>query len=82
MVGSEPVRAAIDFVLHFQKSNGETRPKVFKIGVSSLQPGESIDIAKSFAMQPRTTRVLHLGEHALELQVNGVAYGRAVFALV
>lgn len=80
--GTEPVRAAIDFVLHFQKSNGETRPKVFKIGVSSLQAGESIDIAKSFAMQPRTTRVLHLGEHALELQVNGVAYGRAVFDLV
>ena len=80
--GTHPARAAIDFVLHFQKSRGSTRPKVFKIGTRQIAPGETVDIAKAYSFRSQTTRVFHPGEHAVELQVNGVPFGRATFQLV
>jgi 3-methyladenine DNA glycosylase AlkC len=60
---SEPARVAIDFVLHFQKARGEARPKVFKIGVRTIAPGETVDIAKAYSFRARTTRTFHPGEH-------------------
>ena len=80
--GTDPARAAIDFVLHFKKSRGSTRPKVFKIGTRQIAPGETVDIAKAYSFRSQTTRVFHPGEHAVELQVNGVPFGRATFQLV
>lgn len=80
--GPETARAVIDFVLHFQKARGPLAPKVFKITTRTIACGETVDIAKSYSFRPRTTRTLHLGEHAIELQVNGRAYGRRAFRLV
>lgn len=79
--GPEPARAAIDFVLHFRKARGTLAPKVFKIGSRTIEPGEAVDIAKSYSFHPRTTRTFYPGEHAIELQVNGRRYGRAPFEL-
>lgn len=80
--GSEPARAAIDFVLHFRKARGALAPKVFKIGAYAIGPDETVDIAKTYSFRPQTTRTFHPGEHAIELQVNGRAHGRAVFQVV
>lgn len=80
--GAEQARAAIDIVLHFQKARGGTAPKVFKFGVRTLAPGESADVSRTYSFHPRTTRVFHPGEHAVSLQVNGVAHGRAAFTLL
>lgn len=81
-IGARPARAAVDYVLHFQKARGEARPKVFKIGIKSLAPGETVDLAVSYSFHARTTRAFHLGEHAIELQINGMRFGRAAFQLV
>lgn len=80
--GQETARASIDFVLHFRKARGTLAPKVFKLTSRSIEPGETVEIAKSYSFRPRTTRTFHPGEHAIELQVNGRAYGRAAFELV
>lgn len=80
--GPETSHAAIDFVLHFQKARGTLSPKVFKIGSRSIEPGETVDITKSYSFQSQTTRTFHPGEHAIELQVNGRPYGRDTFQLI
>ncbi|WP_456516025.1 DNA alkylation repair protein [Agrococcus sp. UYP33] len=80
--GLETARTAIDFVLHFRKASGGLAPKVFKLTSRTVAPGETVAIAKSYSFRPRTTRTFHPGEHALELQVNGSAYGRATFQLL
>lgn len=80
--GADAARVAIDVVVHFQKARGATQPKVFKFGVRTLAPGESVDVSRSYSFHPRTTRAFHLGEHAVALQVNGIAFGHAPFELV
>lgn len=80
--GPETARAAIDFVLRFRKARGALAPKVFKIGSRTIEPGETVDIAKSYSFQPRTTRTFYPGEHVIELQVNGRTFGRGAFELV
>ena len=80
--GALTARTAIDFVLHFQKARGALRPKVFKIVSRSIAPGETVAISKSYSFRTRTTRTFHLGEHAIELQINGRPYGRDAFQLV
>jgi len=78
----ETARAAIDFVLHFRKARGALAPKVFKVGSRTIEPGETVDIAKSYSFRPRTTRTFNPGEHVIELQVNGRTFGRGAFRLV
>jgi 3-methyladenine DNA glycosylase AlkC len=77
----EPVRVAIDYVVHYQKSNGTLAPKVFKLATRTLGPGERFEAVRRQSFAPITTRRHYPGEHAIELQVNGVAYGRTRFAL-
>ncbi len=79
--GTDPVRVAIDYVVHFRKANGSLAPKVFKLSTRTLAPGERFDAVRRQSFAPITTRRHYPGEHAIELQVNGVAYGRTVFEL-
>lgn len=79
--GSTASRAAIDFVVHFQKANGSLAPKVFKLAIKDLAPHETVMITKRHSLRPITTRVYHPGPHALELQVNGTRHGRVDFDL-
>ncbi|WP_327232762.1 DNA alkylation repair protein [Streptomyces sp. NBC_01317] len=74
-------RLAVDYVVHYRKANGGTAPKVFKLTTVTLAPGETVVLARRRSFKPITTRTFHAGEHALEVQVNGVARGRAVFQL-
>ncbi len=80
--GTRPARTAIDYVLHFRKARGALRPKVFKLTARSIAPGETVAVDTSYSFRSRTTRTFHLGEHAIELQVNGRPHGRATFHLV
>ncbi|TWD75082.1 3-methyladenine DNA glycosylase AlkC [Kribbella amoyensis] len=79
--GPDEVRLAIDYVVHHVKANGTLAPKVFKLTTRTLGPGESTSIAKRHSFKPISTRRYHAGEHALELQINGRPFGRAVFTL-
>jgi 3-methyladenine DNA glycosylase AlkC len=77
-----PARLAVDYLVHYRKANGTLAPKVFKLAVATLAPGETRVFEKRHAVRPMTTRVHHLGAHALEVQVNGARSGLTPFDLV
>ncbi|MDI5967758.1 DNA alkylation repair protein [Streptomyces sp. SL13] len=79
--GTRPVTLAVDYVVHHRKANGTTTPKVFKLTTRTLAPGAATTVGRTHSFRPITTRVHHPGEHALELQVNGVRSGRRAFLL-
>ncbi|MET1155775.1 MAG: DNA alkylation repair protein, partial [Arthrobacter sp.] len=79
--GPAEARLAVDYVVHYAKANG-TAEKVFKLGTAVLGPGESRTFSKRHAFRQMTTRVHHAGDHALQLQVNGVRYPAAGFTVL
>lgn len=79
--GTEAVRLAVDYLVHYRKANGGQSAKVFKISTLTLAPGESRSLSKRHAFRQMTTRVHHPGLHALELQINGTVHGRTEFLL-
>jgi hypothetical protein len=81
-LGAGTERLAIDYVIHYRKANGGTAPKVFKLAIRSLKPGEAIQIAARKSFRAITTRKHYPGVHAIELQVNGARYGRSEFTLL
>lgn len=79
--GSDPARLAVDYVVHYMKSNGAQSEKVFKLAALTLGPGETRTMSKRHAFRQMTTRVHHAGTHALELQINGVRYAHTEFVV-
>lgn len=79
--GETTERMAVDYVVHFMKSNGRQAEKVFKLTATTLAPGESVTLAKRHALRQMTTRVHYAGLHSLELQVNGQRLTRTDFEL-
>lgn len=79
--GTAEARLAVDFVVHYAKANGTLAEKVFKLATPVLGPGESRTFSKRHAFRQMTTRVHHPGDHALQLQVNGVRYPAAGFTV-
>ena len=80
--GPDPVELMVDYVVHHRKATGELSPKVFKLTTGKLAPGERLVLSRRHSFRPITTRRYHPGPQAIELQVNGVRYGRAEFTLV
>ncbi|MDV8024948.1 DNA alkylation repair protein [Rhodococcus sp. IEGM 1330] len=81
-VGTEPAKVAIDYIVHHTKANGGMTGKTFKLTTKTIAPGESIDVARQHSFRTLTTRKYYPGPHSIELQINGVSYGFAEFALV
>ncbi|MFD1713141.1 DNA alkylation repair protein [Amnibacterium flavum] len=79
--GLEPARLAVDYTVHHQKANGQLTGKTFKLTTVMLAPGEATTLNRTHSFRPITTRRYHPGEHAIELQVNGVRHGRTTFVL-
>ncbi|RIJ78264.1 DNA alkylation repair protein [Nakamurella silvestris] len=79
--GEEPARLAVDYVIHYLKSNGTHSEKVFKLGTKTVAPGERLTLTKRQSFKPITTRVHYAGEHAVELQINGARHHRTPFHL-
>ncbi|MEB0001694.1 DNA alkylation repair protein [Cryobacterium sp. RTC2.1] len=75
-------RLAVDYVLHHQKANGTLTGKTFKLTTMTLEPGEVVLLTKGHSLRAITTRRYYPGEHAVELQVNGVTHGRTPFILL
>ena len=71
----------VHYLIHFKKANGTNAPKVFLLGKKTLGPKETIALTKSHALRPMTTRVLHSGEHHLEIKINGISFGSYSFDL-
>jgi 3-methyladenine DNA glycosylase AlkC len=72
----------IDYVIHHQKANGKTSPKVFKWKVTHLLPNKRLDITKKHAIKKITTRKYYPGEHRVEVMINGKSFAAASFELV
>jgi len=75
-------RLVVDYVVHHQKANGTLSGKTFKLTTLSLAPGEVVLLAKGHSLRAITTRRYYPGEHAIELQVNGVSSGKTTFTLL
>ncbi len=72
----------IDFIIHHQKANGTTSPKVFKWKTASLTADKPLIIRKKHGIKKITTRVYYPGLHTLEVVINGVSVGKQDFQLL
>ncbi len=73
----------IDYIIHFVKANGGTKPKVFKLKKVRLVKGESLTISKKHTLKANaTTFTLYNGEHTLTLQINGQKFGSLIFEVI
>ncbi|MEH6570923.1 MAG: hypothetical protein V7709_17715 [Halioglobus sp.] len=70
---TEVQKFVVDFAIHFMKSNGRTKPKVFKLKSVELGPGDTQVLEKSHAIKLITTRKYYSGTQILEIMVNGTA---------
>jgi len=80
--GTAAAKLAIDYTVHHQKANGTQTGKTFKLASQTLAPGDSLDLVKQHSFRAITTRRYYPDAHAIELQINGVVYGRAEFELL
>ncbi len=71
----------IDYIIHHQKANGTTTPKVFKWKNARLSKGAGLGLKKTHAFKAITTRKYHPGRHIIEIQANGKSLGRKEFIL-
>ncbi|RAG87197.1 DNA alkylation repair protein [Streptacidiphilus pinicola] len=76
-----PVKIAVDYVVHYRKANSQLVPRVYKLTTRNLAPGGKLALTRGQKFVPLSTRRLHPGGHALELQVNGTRYGYTAFHL-
>ena len=72
----------IDYIVHHQKANGQTSPKVFKWKTLTLPAAKTLTLTKNHVIKKITTRVYHPGLHKIEIMVNGVSMGMANFQLL
>ncbi len=79
---THPQSLMIDYVVHHQKANGSTSPKVFKWRTAELGAGKTITLVKKHTIKPITTRSYYPGKHKIELQVNGQVVAQSEFELV
>lgn len=79
--GDRPQRLVVDYAIRYVKKNGTASPKVFKLKVLDLAPGERVDLLISQTVRDFTTRRHHAGRHVVELLVNGKVLAESAFEL-
>ena len=80
-LGETPQSLMIDYIVHLQRANGQLTPKVFKLAKKVLAPGQSLTITRRHSFKPVTTRKYYPGDHAIEIQINGVLSERFAFVV-
>lgn len=75
-------RLLIDYLMYFQKKNGELSPKTFKIKKMDLPAGETVMLAKKHPMRSMSTKTLYPGSHKVQLQINGEKFEELDFKLL
>jgi 3-methyladenine DNA glycosylase AlkC len=68
---TKKLKFIVDFVIFFQKSNGELSAKVFKLKTGFLNSKQKIEMRKSYHFKPITTRRYYSGKHQIALKING-----------
>lgn len=74
-------KLVVDYAVHYIKSNGIPKPKIFKLKTFTLAPDEEICLSKNLSFKPITTRRYYPGTHSLELFVNGKSYAETEFVV-
>ena len=69
--GKSSQKINIDYLVYYQKKNGELSPKVFKLKELNLENGKSLTISKKHRFENFTTRKHYSGLHQIQLSVNG-----------
>ncbi len=64
-------KLVVDYLIHFMKSNGSAKPKVYKLKTLELMPNQKQKIDKSHSLKLITTMVYYPGMHRISIQVNG-----------
>jgi 3-methyladenine DNA glycosylase AlkC len=77
----EPQEVVVDVVVGYRKARCTLSPKVFKLTQATLAPGERRELRGKLALRDLSTRRHHLGEHTLQVQVNGQRHPPARFVL-
>jgi len=72
----------IDYIIHHQKANGTTSPKVFKLRSMTLKGNQEMVVIKRHAIKTITTRKYYAGKHQLEVVINGDSIGKRNFELI
>lgn len=73
----------VDFIIEFVKSNGERKPKVFKLKQFEIKAGDAVELRKRHRLVANaTTFKLFSGMHRVHLQVNGNIMASANFDLI
>jgi len=67
----------VDYLIHFQKANGKTTPKVFKFKTLELDPGEKLILTKKHKLKKISTMTFYKGLHGISIQINGKIYALA-----
>ncbi len=71
----------LDYVIHHQKANGTTSPKVFKWKKLALAPGGEHEAVRAHKIRPISTRRYYPGRHRVELVANGRTLASGEFEL-
>ena len=71
----------IDYAIHYQKANGKTSPKIYKLKNLKLEGNKFAFISKIQSFKPLSTRKFYRGTHKLEILINGISKGKADFIL-
>jgi 3-methyladenine DNA glycosylase AlkC len=71
----------IDYIIHHQKKNGTTSPKVFKWKKATLAARSRLSMTKKHPFKIITTRVYYAGLHEVEIIINGQSIVKARFQL-
>jgi len=71
--GNRRQKVLADLRVHFVKANGRTSPKVFKLKILDLAPGEATRLRKTISLAEMTTRKHYPGTHGVEVVLNGRA---------
>ena len=74
-------KLVVDYAIHYQKANGKTSKKVYKLKNLQLEGNSRQTITKNQAFKPISTRSFYPGKHRLEILINGISAGAADFKL-
>ena len=78
---SGPQGLILDYVVHHQKANGTTSPKVFKWKKLTLAAGDAHGAVRKHAIRPISTRRYYGGRHRVEVMANGSTLAGGDFEL-
>ncbi len=78
---SRSQRVLADLCVHYQKANGNTGPKVFKLKTVEFAPRATLHFEKKLSLADLTTRRHFPGRHRVEVLLNGRAVALGEFML-